>query len=355
MRHSKFSWQPRFSAPWRQGACLTIATLGLIALNGLTLFADPANSPAAAKLQAMGRGINILGYDGIWAGHDNAPFQLRWLKAIRKAGFAHVRINLHAFAYVDDAGRLDPVLLPRLDRVLSAAEDAGLIAVVDEHDFDACQQDAELCERKLLAFWTAAGRYFSGRHPSAVFELLNEPAGDLSQEKWNDLSTRLVRILRANNPKRTIIVAALNVDDITQLNGLRLPQDDRNLIATVHFYKPMRFTHQGADWAKEFSALRNVHWGSDEDRERVTTEFDAIDAWSKANGRPVYLGEFGVYDRAPMRDRAEYISFLTKSAESRGWSWAYWQFDHDFAAFQPETQTWVAEILNALQPRKAGR
>ena len=65
MRRSKFSWQPRFSAPWLQGACFTIFTLGLIALNGLNLFADPANSPAAAKLHAMGRGINILGYDGI--------------------------------------------------------------------------------------------------------------------------------------------------------------------------------------------------------------------------------------------------------------------------------------------------
>lgn len=334
-------------------ACIALLTLGTIWFGVATSYADSKPDPAAAKLQAMGRGINILGYDGIWSGHDNSPFQLRWLKKIHDAGFAHVRINLHAFEHFDDAGTLEPELLPRLDRVLSAVADAGLIAVVDEHDFEACQRDAALCERKLLAFWTAAGKYFAGRHPSAVFELLNEPAGELTQEQWNNLSGRLLRILRTSNPTRTIIVAALNVDDIAQINGLRLPEDDRNLIATVHYYKPMRFTHQGAIWEKEFGHLKNVRWGSKEDRNVITTEFEAIDAWANSTGRPVYLGEFGVYDRAPLADRAEYIAFLTKSAEARGWSWAYWQFDHDFAAFRPETQTWVAEILRALQPSKA--
>ena len=351
---------PRVSLP---SACLALLMLGTIMLgSGLlttgllgpsTSHADSKQDPAAAKLRAMGRGINILGYDGIWSGHIDAPFQLRWLKKIHDAGFSHVRINLHAFEHIDDVGALEPELLPRLDRVLRAAEDADLIAVIDEHDFEACQRDAALCERKLVSFWTAAGQYFAGRHPSAVFELLNEPAGELTQEQWNTLSGRLLRILRASNPKRTIIVAALNVDDIAQINGLRLPEDDRNLIATVHYYKPMRFTHQGASWETEFGHLKNVRWGSKQDRDLVTTEFDAIDTWAKSTGRPVYLGEFGVYDRAPMGDRAGYIAFMTKSAEARGWSWAYWQFDHDFAAFRPETQTWVAEILQALQPREA--
>ncbi|WP_204307889.1 hypothetical protein, partial [Klebsiella pneumoniae] len=43
----------------------------------------------AAKL---GRGVNILGYDGLWEGGVNAPFRMQHLRLIRQAGFRHVRI-----------------------------------------------------------------------------------------------------------------------------------------------------------------------------------------------------------------------------------------------------------------------
>ena len=338
---------------WVRTGIVLLVTM--VAAVGAAVPSHGAENPAVEKGRSMGRGINILGYDGIWSGHDNAPFQLQWLKMIHDAGFGHVRINLHAFQYIDDKGRLDPDLLPRLDRVLSAAVKTGLVPVVDEHDFESCQRDAALCEKKLVAFWTAAGAYFADRQPDAVFELLNEPAGDLSQQQWNDLSRRLLRILRKSSPKRTIIVAVLNVEDAEQINGLQLPQDDQNVIVTFHYYKPMRFTHQGAPWERKYSGLRDIGWGSEAERELVTSDFDAVEAWAKATGRPVYLGEFGVFDRAPGGARAEYISFMARSAERRGWSWAYWQFDHDFAAFNNETQAWVPDILNALVPGKPAK
>ena len=66
--------------------------------------------------------------------------------------------------------------------------------------------------------------------------------------------------------------------------------------------------------------------------------------------RPVYLGEFGVYERAPSESRARYLSFVARAADKLGWSWAYWQFDHDFAAFDSARQAWKPDILRALIP-----
>lgn len=44
---------------------------------------------------------------------------------------------------------------------------------------------------------------------------------------------------------------------------------------------------------------------------------------------------------------------MARSAERLGQAWAYWQFNHDFAAFDSARQTWKPDILQALIP--AGR
>jgi endoglucanase len=316
-------------------------------------------SDAAARtvLRSMGAGINILGYDGLWDGHANAPFRLEWLKTIRQAGFRHVRINLHAFRYLDANNRLDPQLLPRLDKVITAVVAAGLVPVVDEHDFDGCSRAPESCERRLVAFWSAMGAYFANRHPTLVFELLNEPGGNITQQQWNNVSQRLISLLRASNPRRTLIVAVLNVEDAGQIEQLQLPADDRNLIVTFHYYKPFNFTHQGAPWSPTVAALKNVRWGSPADLSQMAADFDVVAKWAQANNRPVYLGEFSAYNLAPSPDRARYIGCVARLAEQRGWSWAYWQFDHDFNAFSTDTASWIPEILQALRPqgRSSGR
>jgi endoglucanase len=43
-----------------------------------------------------------------------------------------------------------------------------------------------------------------------------------------------------------VIVGGGRWNSIDGLQTLVLPEDDRNLIATVHYYTPMEFTHQGA-------------------------------------------------------------------------------------------------------------
>lgn len=315
---------------------------------------SPAPSPSKAHDAAvkMGPGVNILGYDGLWKGQVNAPFKISYFKRIREAGFRHVRINLHAFKYMDDRGLLDEKVLNRLDYVIYEAVRAGLIPVLDEHDFRACQADPEACAAKLEAFWTQISERFAGRYPSLIFELLNEPGGKMPQEVWNALALDLLVIVRRSNPERTVIIAALNSGDIEDLGLLELPKDDRNIILTVHYYSPMAFTHQGASWSRHADG-RNVPWGSAEDRRKVRDDFARMDQLAKAKGRPVYLGEFGVYDAARMDDRARYLSFLARQAEAYGWPWAYWQFDHDFAVFDSKSEQWVEPVLSALLPGAA--
>ena len=70
--------------------------------------------------------------------------------------------------------------------------------------------------------------------------------------------------------------------------------------------------------------------------------------WSKEHDRPIYLGEFGAYDKAPMDSRARYTAYVARTAEKLGFSWAYWQFDADFILYDIDKEHWITPILDAL-------
>jgi endoglucanase len=110
-------------------------------------------------------------------------------------------------------------------------------------------------------------------------------------------------VIRRTNPSRTVVIGPVRYNAIDQLDKLKLPEDDRRIIVTVHYYKPMEFTHQGASWTSQRNKV-GVSWGTESDREAVVHDFDKAHAWSKKERRPLYLGEFGAYDEGEMSARA---------------------------------------------------
>ena len=79
-------------------------------------------------------------------------------------------------------------------------------------------------------------------------------------------------------------------------------------------------------------------------------DFDRVKAWSDAHRRPVFLGEFGAYEKAPMDSRTRWIARVARVAEAHGLPWAYWQMDTDFAAYDFGRDAWIAPMLQALVP-----
>lgn len=298
------------------------------------------------------RGINIIGYDPLWKDPSKARFKEKHFSAIRDAGFDFVRVNLAAFRHMDAQNRIDPKWLATLDWVVKGATAAGLSVILDEHDFNECAQDVDVCRVKLTAFWTQVAPRYSASSDKLLFELLNEPHDKLDAENWNDLAADVLKTVRQSNPKRLIVIGPTRWNNFEELPNLKLPEDDRNILVTFHYYEPFRFTHQGASWT-DLTNVKGVTWGSDQDRERIKTDFDKVSAWAQATNRPVLLGEFGAYDKSgtPMEYRAAYTGAVAREAERHGFSWAYWQFDSDFVAYDISKDEWVAPIRDALIPR----
>jgi len=327
-----------------------LAALCAYAVVPVAATAVPPPSDSKVSGQPFHRGVNVLGYDPYWTDANKRRFQWRHFAEIHNAGFDFVRLDLQAFRFMDAQNRLDPAWLAKLDDVVAHARAAGLGVIIDEHDFDRCSEDVELCRARLSAFWAqVAPRFAKVPRHDVAFELLNEPHDKLDGDVWNTLFSQVLGIVRQTNPNRIVVVGPTHWNSLKDLSLLKLP-DDPNLLVTFHYYEPFHFTHQGASWAGDVKNLHGILWGTDADRAAVRADFDQVAAWSAANRHPVLLGEFGAYDKSgtPIHMRADWTRTVRREAERHDFGWAYWQFEGDFVVWDMAKQRWVKPILRAL-------
>ncbi len=300
----------------------------------------------------LGRGVNVLGYDPIWRHREQGRFRAEHFRAIRQAGFSHVRINLHPFRdNRGEGGKLRDDYLKTLDWVVDQALANRLLVILDFHEFEAMSRDPAGLKDRFLAIWAQLAEREKDRPGDVLFEVLNEPHGKFTAELWNEYLRDALGVIRRTNPERTVVIGPVQWNSIHKLDALSLPSDDRNIIVTVHYYSPFEFTHQGAAWTNQRDKL-GVSWkATPQEQAAVRRDLDQAQAWSEKERRPIYLGEFGAYDKAEMPSRARYVGFVAREVEKRGWSWAYWQFDSDFILYDIPAGKWIEPIRDALIPR----
>lgn len=306
---------------------------------------------AADQVAQMGAGVNILGYDPYWQEGGQGNYREEHFKAIRDAGFSTVRVVLFTFRHLDQDGVLDPAWLEKLDWVVEMGKKHELNVILDVHDFDECAKDFANCAGRLEQVWSQLASRYADEPASVVFELLNEPHGQLDAETWNAFFPKLLDVVRESNPTRNVIIGPVGWNSFRHLDALELPEDDRHLIVTFHYYEPFDFTHQGANWVEEqFSRLKNVPFGTPEQVAQIGKDFDTVKAWSEKHDRPILLGEFGAYDKGPMESRVLWTDTVSRAARERGFARAYWQFSSDFLLYDFGQQAWVEPILRAVIP-----
>ncbi|WP_125165631.1 glycoside hydrolase family 5 protein [Pseudoxanthomonas sp. GW2] len=324
--------------------------LGLMALLPQAMAQPPLS--AHEQVARMGAGVNVLGYDPYWQPGGQGNYREEHFARIRQAGLGTVRVVLFTFPHLDQDNRLDPAWLEKLDQVLAWGRNNDLQVILDVHDFNDCVKDVPACEAKLVQVWTQLGERYAAQPDSVVFELLNEPHGALDARAWNALLAKLLQVVRKTNPTRNVVVGPTRWNNLEELDTLRLPEDDRHLVVTFHYYEPFAFTHQGASWVEpQFSEKTGVRF-TPEQVAKIESDFDKVEAWSRRHGRPILLGEYGAYDKAPMEDRVLWTRTVARAAEKRGFAHLYWQFSSDFVLYDFQREDWVEPLLHAVVPPK---
>jgi len=390
--HRKLSYHP----------CMrVIDQLGLLLLFAVTATAQndsPAmkriadrNTPAHLAARGFMRGANIANYLEVPPGeHWDTPHTVADLKLIRAEGFDHIRLPVGWHHYTGPAPdfKLSEKIFAKADQMATNANALGLNVIINLHHFNEFTTDPDANTAWFHAIWRQVAAHYAGAPPGVAFELLNEPKDAATTVRLNPIFAETIRAIRQTNPHRTIFVGPGRWNSPGELVNLRLPDDDHNIIVTLHCYEPMMFTHQGADWAGPeqrvtgivFPGPPNAPLQPDPSLDLKPWVLDRIHlyntlptesnpsgphaflskiqqakAWSEEFGRPVHFGEFGAFTKADQASRARYYGAFRQTLDAAGIGWAIWDWKSGFNYWDTKNQRPLPGMREVLFPAKTDK
>lgn len=324
--------------------------------------------PAEAALafernKRLGHGINLNGFvDDNPEDGNNAPMSAADFKSIADAGFQSVRIDTKwsAHALTVPPYTIDPAFFAFMDDVVANCFNNNIAVSLDVHYYpyinmsypDADGLSWEENIERLKALWRQIAEHYKD-YPNDMlfFDPLNEPSVELGSERYNGLISELIPIIRESNPDRTLIVMTPSQGQTWTLGELDLPKDDWNIIVQAHYYMPHTFTHNNLAYAPGTMGMPNTWEGTETEKAPLLKDLDFVSKWSKANGRPVNIGEWGTTATVDPASRVRYFTFMNEELDKRGFSYHIWSYRGVFQLYNGETGLWQEDLLKAIGQR----
>jgi endoglucanase len=261
---------------------------------------------------------------------------------LRSQGFHSVRIPVTWSGHQSATApyTIDATFLARVKQVVDWAVSDGLYVDLNVHH-DSWQWIADMPTQhdqvldRFTGTWKQIAAEFRDEPSKVLFESVNEPtfnnATDAQKTQLlNELNTSFHSVVRQSggrNASRLLMLPTLGcTPDQTLMNNLAAEMsslNDRNLVATVHYYGYWPFSANIAGTTR-FDA---------------TTQQDMTDAFARmrdtfvAKGIPVYLGEYGLlsypdytkpFDNVERGEALKYFEMLGYEARVSGVTTALW-------------------------------
>jgi endoglucanase len=297
------------------------------------------------------------------------------IRFIRHCGFDHVRLPVNEKELWRDDGTPEEEQFTYLRTVIDWCLANRLRVIVDMHVLRAHNFNAEnmpgvrntlwndaAAQAHFVALWEELSRRLCDYPVDKVaYELLNEPTAD-NPEDWNKLLKTGLGAIRSREPGRVVVIGSNRWQSPASFRQLRIPEDDKNIILSFHFYAPLALTHHKAGWIGEplrsydgpvgypgpvvsrdalaQFATKNADAGKmkiyceDWDAKRLRQEILPAIRRAKDLGLQLYCGEFGCLDTVPHHARLAYLHDLISIFDSEGIAWAHWQYKGLFGIYE---------------------
>ncbi len=284
-------------------------------------------------------------------------------------GFDFVRLPIDEVQFWDEDGQKLPEAWQLMTNAIRWAEKHHLRTIVDlhiirSHYFNAVNEGdgsantlftSEKAQQDLINMWYQLSDVLKGySNDSVAYEFMNEPVAD-DHEQWNKLVAKVHTALREREPQRTLVIGSNMWQSYETIKYLKVPEGDKNLILSFHYYNPMILTHRGAWWTpigrytgkidypgimvskEEYEAAPDSlkpeleqyltqEWNID----RLRADFkDAIDA-AKKYGLQLFCGEWGVYEPVDRQLAYKWTKDMLTVFNENNIAWTTWCYDADF-------------------------
>ena len=337
---------------------------------------------AVAKPFELHRGINIshwLSQSGDRGEKRATKFTREDVKFLAECGYDHLRIPIDEEQMFDEQLNPEQEAFLLLHNAIGWCKEFNLKVVVDLHILRSHHFNAE--SKPLFTEQAAQEQFYDcwrkisaelKKYPRSLvaYELMNEPVAD-DPEQWNTIVNNCLEVVRKLEPKRTIIIGSNRWQAYDQVKNLRVPEQDKNIIISFHFYNPFPLTHYRASWTEQKENPLKVYYPGyivkKEDVEKLTPELhkrwgwlarsyndinslekqilQALDA-ATAMGRKLYLGEFGCLHGAGKENLINWFRDVVSLCEKYDIGYASWDYKGGFGIID-KGQIQV-EMLNIL-------
>ncbi|MDS3859215.1 cellulase family glycosylhydrolase [Thermosynechococcaceae cyanobacterium BACA0444] len=368
---------------------VTVTILSLLLGLGLSLAlvmfqsGDSAHPKAIPSQLPLQQGINLshwlsqspVGYSQahLQSWIDQSDFQ--WLAQM---GFDHVRLPVDPefLQELQPPYRIKPEHFAVLDQALAWAQQSHLGLVLDLHPNAALPLTSDVAVLDGLSqLWSEIAHRYQAQANFLVYELLNEPQVQ-DPQAWQRIIEQLVEVIREQDQKHSIIISGPNWGGPEDLLKLR-PIADQKAIYTFHFYNPMAFTSQGADWIEGLKQIQGLPYPFDPQRfaqvkattpdpeaqkwlgwyandqynvSRLAQDLQPVQQFQNRYRVPVYCGELGVYQRSALPpDRYRWYQDVITLLKQNRIGYALWDYRGGFGLVDREKHQADQNLLRILQ------
>ena len=284
-------------------------------------------------------------------------------------GFDFVRLPIDEVQFWDEQGNKLPEAWDLMINAINWAEKHHLRTIVDlhiirSHYFNAVNEGngdantlftSEKSQQDLINMWYQLSDVLKGySNDSVAYEFMNDPVAD-DHEQWNQLIAKVHKALREREPQRTLVVGSNMWQGYETMKYLKVPENDKNIILSFHYYNPMILTHYGAWWTpigkytgkvnypgilvskedyeaapdslkKELDPYLTQEWNID----KIRADFkDAIEVAKKYNLQ-LFCGEWGVYEPVDRELAYKWTKDMLTVFKENNIAWTTWCYDADF-------------------------
>lgn len=286
----------------------------------------------------------------------------RMIDEIARMGFRTLRVPVTWRFHMGEGPdyKIDAEWLDRVEEVANYALANKMYVIINIHHDDPwiipTYAEAEGVRMKLAKVWTQIAERFKKYGDYLIFETLNEPRYEGSPEEWNGgtvegrevvnqyhkVSVDAIRATGGNNATRKLMVSTYAASTRPEaLNDYRIPNNDRNVLVSLHSYFPYAFCLDDED----------TTWGTEVEKRALDNELDKIYDYFIAKGQAVVMGEWGATNHQNPEGRLSHARYYAAGCKARGICPIWWDNGNknEFALFDRENTFWffpeVAEVI----------
>ncbi|MBL8046544.1 MAG: glycoside hydrolase family 5 protein, partial [Anaerolineales bacterium] len=145
--------------------------------------------------------------------------QAEYFQLIKQAGFTAVRVPIRWSAHAEASApyTIDPAFFERIDWVIAQARQNDLTVLINMHHYEEMATDPRNHQARFVALWKQIAERYQNQPQAVLFELMNEPNGQLTASLWNKVMAETLPVVRTSNPNRNLVLGPAEWNNLRAL------------------------------------------------------------------------------------------------------------------------------------------